>query len=74
MPETPPPPSQGPEIRTMSKGAGRALITIAMILSLAGAFGAAYVVTEFGKDNSVTRQIQAPVDQERAVSDSSDTR
>lgn len=74
MPETPSSLPQGPEIRTLSKAAGRIFITVAMILSLAGAFAAAYVVTEYGKDNSVTRQIQEPVDQERAASDSSASR
>lgn len=74
MAEPPKPASeQGPEIRTMSKAAGRIFITVAMILSIALAFGAAYIVTEFGQDNSVTREIQAPVDSERAAADSLDT-
>lgn len=70
MPENLPAANVPPDFRPLNKGIGRLLILVAMLLSLGGAFMAAYVVIR----NDQNPQLQERLDQLRQLQSADSSR
>ncbi|GAB5519760.1 MAG: hypothetical protein RhofKO_20110 [Rhodothermales bacterium] len=53
-----PPRQPLPDIKPLKRSTGGVIITIAIILTIVVSFLAAYLVSEYGKDQSVVNEIQ----------------